>query len=89
MNEQLQNFARQTLKDGLAQLPPERQRNFKLMYSSGNTVEDKLSKDIVDVVDSMPAEQLDWAMQQVQNSLAKIGEQATEQAKESEIRKKG
>ena len=39
---------------------------FKRMYAHGN-----LDADINSVVDSMPAEKLDWAMQQVYNTLRK------------------
>ena len=67
MNEQLQSFARDELKKGLSQLPEAHSHIFKCMYSHEN-----LDADINDVVDSMPEEKLDWAMQQVQNSLDKI-----------------
>lgn len=66
MNNQLQAFARQNLKDGLAQLPENNQMLFKRMYSHEN-----LDADISDVVDSMPDDKLDWAMQQVERSLGK------------------
>ena len=67
MNKQLQDFARQTLKDGLAKLPENNQMIFKRMYSHKN-----LDLHINDVVDIMPEDRLDWAMQQVQRSLDKI-----------------
>lgn len=66
MNEQLQNFAREELKRGLAQLPEGWQRRFKQMYSHKN-----LEADINSVVDNMPEDKLDWAMQQVGKSLEK------------------
>ena len=66
MNDQLLQFARTTLKEGLAKLPESHQLLFKRMYSHGN-----LDADINDVVDSMPEEKVDWAMSQVQNSLNK------------------
>ena len=75
MNEQLQSFARQTLKDGLGQLPDKQQEIFKLMYARDNgkrSVEDSLAMQIDDVIDCVPAEKLDWAMQQVQRSLDKL-----------------
>lgn len=83
MNEQLRQFARQSLKDGLAKLPEESHRIFKLMYGRGNhenltskiksmrTVEDAVAMDINTVVDEMPDNKLDWAMQQVDNLLRK------------------
>lgn len=67
MNEVIQAFARQTLKDGLAQLTPEHHHIFKLMYSHKN-----LDLPIDEVVDAMPAERLDWAMQQVQRSINEL-----------------
>lgn len=66
MNQTLQNFARQQLKDGLSKLPESNQLIFKRMYSHTD-----LEKPINDVVDAMPPEKLDWAMQQVEASLKK------------------
>ena len=64
MNKQLQKFARDTLKEGLSQLPDNQKLTFKRMYSHKN-----LELPINDVVDQMEPEKLDWAMQQVQRSL--------------------
>jgi hypothetical protein len=75
MNKQLQDFARAELKTGLAELPEENHRTFKLMYARDNgkrSVVDAVAMPINDVVDLMPPEQLDWAMQQVQASLDKM-----------------
>ena len=66
MNNQLQEFARRELKDGLAKLPESNQLLFKRMYSHKD-----LDKPIDDVVDSMDYDKLDWAMQQVQRSIDK------------------
>ena len=66
MNEQLQVLARNEIKEGLAQLPNGWQLMFKRMYANGD-----LNSDINDVVDTMSADKLDWAMQQVQRSLVK------------------
>ena len=66
MNEQLQEFARGELKSGLMLLPEAAHLLFKRMYSP-----DDLSVHIYDVVDNMPEEKLDWAMQQVQRSIDK------------------
>ncbi len=66
MNDQIQEFARQTLKDGLAQCTEGQQGIFKRMYGW----EDR-SLPINEVVDRMPPEKLDWAMQQVQSTLDK------------------
>ena len=75
MNKQLQDFARAELKTGLAELPEENHRTFKRMYARDNgkrSVADAVAMQINDVVDLMPPEQLDWAMQQVQASLDKM-----------------
>lgn len=77
MNDTLQRFARQALKDGLDKLPVEWHQKFKLMYSGKKNSADALAMPIHDVVDGMPAEKLDWAMQQVENSLRKIEQQLT------------
>ncbi len=64
MNKELQDYARQKIKDGLSQLTEGNQEKFKRMYSHGD-----LDRDICDVVDSMPEEKLDWAMTQVSNTI--------------------
>lgn len=64
MNEQLQHFARQELKDGLGKLPEKCHMLFKRMYSP-----DDLEKPINDVVDIMPDDRLNHAMQQVSRSI--------------------
>lgn len=75
MNDTLQKFARQQLLEGLAKLPDGHQRTFKLMYArnGGKTsVEDAEKTPIEQVVENVPEENLDWAMQQVERSLLKI-----------------
>lgn len=67
MNTQLQNFARQTLKDGLSQLPENQQMMFKRLHSHRN-----LNVNINDVVAKMPEDRLDSAMQLVERSLKKF-----------------
>lgn len=66
MNAQLQAFARNYLKEGLALLSEEQQMVFKRMYSHTN-----LDLPINEVVDKMPENKLDWAMQQVENTIFK------------------
>ena len=66
MKKQLQDFARQTIKDGLAKLPKSNSMFFKRMYSHDN-----LEADINDVIDAIPEDKLDWAAQQVERTLAK------------------
>lgn len=66
MNGSLQEFARNEIKSGLAKLSESNQVFFKRMYSHNNP-----DADINDVVDGMPEEKLDWAMQQIQRTLEK------------------
>jgi len=66
MNEQLQNYARRTLKEGLAQTSNSQQLLFKRMYAHNN-----LNTPINKVVDNMKPDQLDWAMEQVKKTLKK------------------
>lgn len=67
MSSQIQDFARTQLKDGLAKLPVPHQLLFKRMYSHKN-----LDASIDAVVDKMPDDKLDWALQQVHRSLDKV-----------------
>lgn len=72
MNQQLQDFARQFLKDGLSKLNGRPHELFKLMYARDNgkrSVKDALAMQINDVVDAMPPDALDHAMKQVQRTL--------------------
>lgn len=64
MNNELQAFARNELKMGLSKLPEKNLTVFKRMYANCN-----LKMDINNIVDSIPEEKLDWAMQQVQRTL--------------------
>ena len=64
MNNELQVFARATLKENLAKCTEGQQLIFKRMYSHLD-----LDREIDAVVDEMPEEKLDWAMQQVQRSV--------------------
>lgn len=80
MNSQLEQFARQTLKDQCAQLPDDWNRTFKLMYGRGKitrgvaarTVDEACAIPINDVIDEVPPDKLDWAMSQVANSIRKL-----------------
>lgn len=67
MQDLLQDSARNYLKTNLLKLPSGWQMKFKRMYSS-----DDLDADIDDVVDVIPEDKLDWAMEQVQNSIEKL-----------------
>lgn len=66
MNDLLKTYARQNIKEGLAKCTPEQVMLFKRMYSHTD-----LEADIESVVDNMPEEKLDWAMQQVQGTILK------------------
>lgn len=66
MNKTLESFARDQIKVGLAQLTEQNHHIFKWMYSPRD-----LTKPINDVVDEMPATQLNWALEQVERSLEK------------------
>jgi hypothetical protein len=74
MNPAALAFYRTQLKEGLAQLTDDNRRIFKLMYarSSGRrSVEDAAAMPIDAVVDAMPEDILDWALTQVQRTVAK------------------
>lgn len=66
MNNELQEFARKTLIKGLLKLPEGSQLLFKQVYSPKD-----LNKHIIDVVNDMPEDILDWAMQQVSRIIQK------------------
>lgn len=75
MNNTLEQFARANLKEELAKLPESNHKIFKLMYGRNNgkrSVQDAEAMDVNAVVDEMEIEKLDWAMQQVANSVAKL-----------------
>ena len=80
MNQQLQEFARNKLLEGLTQLPAGWQERFKLRYARDNgrrSVEDAKAMPISAVVAQMPEDTLDWALTQVQNSLDKQSKETT------------
>jgi hypothetical protein len=70
MNKQLQDVARTYIKEGLLLCTQEQQLLFKRMYAHGN-----LEKDIKAVVNDMPEDKLDWAMEQVRRTLEKMDKQ--------------
>ena len=67
MNDQIQQFARTTLLDGLLCLPEGYQMTFRRMYSHND-----MAAPLASIVQRMPVEKLDWAMQQVQRSINKL-----------------
>lgn len=68
MNSKLQKFARDSILEGLLKLPNKNQIVFKMMYSR-----EGLDVSMEDVVENMKEEDLDWAMQQVENTTKKEG----------------
>ena len=64
MNSQLASYARKKIKEGLSELTVKHQMFFKRLYSHKNR---DLSIDTI--VDKMPEEKLNQALNQVQNSL--------------------
>ena len=64
MNEQMQRYARNTTKEGLSRCTSAEQLIFKRMHSP-----DALDLPINEVVDKIEPEKLDWAMQQILNTL--------------------
>lgn len=74
MNNKLDEFARNELKELLKQLPEKSQNLFKRMYYTGkrNTPEsDKIKTSIDEIVDNMPSDKLDLALTQVENTINK------------------
>lgn len=80
MNKNLETYARGQLVEKLALLPESHHRVFRLMYGrkpdrrgiATRTVEEACALDLGEVVAEMPADKLDWAMTQVDTSLAEI-----------------
>lgn len=69
MNDKLQSFARSEIRKGL-ELCTEKQRDFfKKMYCLSANLTSDAPIDLI--VEKIPAEKLDWAMCQVENTLKK------------------
>jgi hypothetical protein len=76
VNAKLELFARTELRHDLQRCSEAEQRMFKLMYGRNagkRNVEDTERMTIGEVVAEIPAVKLDWAMQQVANTLKKKG----------------
>lgn len=71
MNDALQEFARAEIKDGLSRLEEGPRTLFAKMYGHPYDPETPIN----DVVDAMPAEKLDWAMEQVRRTFEKRASQ--------------
>ena len=82
MNNTIEAFARQTLKDNLARCTESQRVMFKRMYAGPDdprlrtpeVIAGIKEADIVSVIDNMPDETLDRAMQQVEATLAKAAQ---------------
>lgn len=80
MNDELQTFARQYLKENLSKLSKDQHNFFKAMYGRGvirhgnftRSLEQAYSIPIEEIINKMPVQKLDWAMQQVKNSLNEL-----------------
>jgi len=75
MNKDLEFHARSMLMAQLALVPEKSQELFKLMYGrlgGKRSVADTKAMSIEEVVAEMEAEKLDWAMTQVDNTIAKL-----------------
>jgi hypothetical protein len=68
MNNELQEFARKYIKDGLSKLSEQHVELFKRMYAKNGDI----SLDINVVVERMPEAKLDCAMQQIKRTIAKL-----------------
>lgn len=66
MNNILETYARDWLRNNMPRLTDEQRLIFKRMYSHSD-----LSADMEKVIEAMPKEKLDWAMMQVENTLRK------------------
>lgn len=77
MNSQIEKFAREQLKEGLALCTDKEQEIFKCMYIPKKSMDKPPDEDtlrtttINDVVDQMESSKLDWAMTQVDKTLDK------------------
>jgi len=66
MNKTIETFTRDLLKELIIKCNNNEQLIFKRMYSHKN-----LDLPVEDIVSNIPCDKLDWALTQVQNTLAK------------------
>jgi len=66
VNDLIESYCRNFLKENIVKLTDPQIMLFKRMYSHKN-----LEGKIDEVIDNMPIEKLDWAMEQVQKSVNK------------------
>lgn len=79
MNEEIEKYARACIKSGLDKLTDANRLLFKKMYAplvDGGKCDDfgphQVGMNINDVVDQMPSEKLDTALDQVNRTIAKL-----------------
>jgi hypothetical protein len=75
VNKDLELYARGRLLETLEQIPQANQRIFKLMYGRDNgkrSVEDTENLPMSAVIAEIHNDNLDWAMQQVANTIRKM-----------------
>jgi len=83
MNQTIEDFARSEITKQCESLPTANQRIFRLIYGRKTTVrgiatrsvEDAERLSIPDLVTEIPAEKLDWALQQLENTHRKLNKQ--------------
>lgn len=68
LKKETEKIAREFLKIQLEKITPGQLNLFKRMYSQ----HDDRSRSIEEIVDNMPAEKLDWAIIQIDNTMKKI-----------------
>jgi hypothetical protein len=88
MNQRLLIFARETLKQGLSKLRGEQHSRFKRMYAfrdwekqrrkdptTGGYYETQADEtmSLEEIVENIPEVKLDWANQQVKNTIKRLG----------------
>jgi hypothetical protein len=75
MNRTLEQFAREEILNGLSECTEAEQLMFRRMYSPPvrgcDGQFDYYNKTIEEIVSGLPAEKLDWALTQVENTLEK------------------
>jgi len=76
MNKTLRLYAIKMILKGLNKLPDSYIHKFKQMYSHKN-----INLNIINVVNKMPDDKLDWALQQAETSIERYEDQTTPQQK--------
>lgn len=75
MNSTISDFSKQKIKECLEQCTPDQQRMFRWMYGRAKgkrSLEDAESLTTDEVIAEVPEEKLEWALTQIENTLAKV-----------------